>query len=797
VRYDDLARTLDLAVRELLDAGERDLRPAVALSRRARAEAGQAVHRAAAAERGDGFRAEVPIRWTSVVRGWTCTVHGRIDGVEEEDGRTVIEEVKSTALDAARLDRIPAFPEWEAQLAVYVWVAGVLRLPAPVGRLRVVSLLDGCERLVTVPHDPGLGEVLAARLDRLVRAREAWLSWQTRRRGSPTVPAHRAWRPGQEAIEAAVATAVGAGRHLLLTAPTGIGKTAAVMAGVVRAASAHGLGVYWATARTTQQRVVEATSAAMAAGGTPLRSVTLRAREKACLNGVVDCRPEVCRYAAGYHERVEGGVHERLAAIGTPSPDVLAEEARADVLCPYELALDWAARADLVIGDFNQALSPDATVRRLFSADRGWVLVVDEAHQLPERAAEWGSPSLPVALADAVLADPERPGWGALVGLARVIRDEILESELRAREPLSDCLLVELDPPRWADLRDRVDEVGLDHARLRLEDPDADETGDDAWIRLARAVFAFAEALERAGEETVALWTPEGLRLCCRDPSRVLGPRFAALHASVSLSATLAPAWFHRERCGLDATRTDELVVASPFPPENRGVVVVPGVSTTFRRRERDRARVAAVLEEVVAAVPGNVALWFGSYEHLRQLVGACTFPADRELIVQEADATDADRAAVLDRLAAGGPPVVLAAVLGGSFAEGVDLPGGALRAAVVVGPALPPPSTERLLRQAWYEERWDDGFDLAYVVPGMVRVVQAAGRVVRGPEERGMVVLVCERFVRHQFARYLPADWSIHRDRRPGPWVRAFFAREAGAPASGSATIDASLDPS
>lgn len=795
MRFDDAARTLDLAVRELIDAGERDLRPALALSRRARAEAGQAVHRAAAADRGDGFRAEVPVRWTVVVRGWTCTVHGRIDGVEEEDGHTVIEEVKSSALDASRLDAAATFPEWEAQLAVYVWIASVLRHPSPVGRLRVVSLVDGCERLVTVALDGALGEALVARLDRLVRAREAWLAWITRRRGAPVVPAHGTWRPGQPEIEAAVAESVANGRHLLVTAPTGIGKTAAVMAGVLRAAARDGLGVYWATARTTQQRVVEVTARAMAAAGTPLRAVTLRAREKACLNGVVDCRPEVCRFAAGYHERVEGGVYDRLAALGTPSADVLAEEARADVLCPYELALDWAGRVDLVVGDLNQALSPDATVRRLFSGDRPWVLVVDEAHQLPERAVEWGSPSLPIALADAVLEDPDRPGWGALVALARAVRDEVEEAGLRGVEPLTDCLLVELDVARWTDLRDRVDEVGLDHARLRLAVPEDDAEGDDPWLGLARAVFAFTEALERAGEETVALWTPEGLRLCCRDPSRVLGPRFAAVHASVHLSATLAPAWFHRERCGLDPARTDERVVASPFPPEHRGVVVVPGVSTTFRHRERDRARVAAVLDELVAAVPGNVALWFGSYEHLRQVVAACAFPPDRVLVVQDADATDADRAAVLDRLVAGGPPVVLAAVLGGSFAEGVDLPGGALRAAVVVGPALPPPSTERALRQAWYEQRWDEGFDLAYVVPGMVRVVQAAGRVVRGPEERGVVALVCERFLRHQYARWLPADWTVHRARRPGPWVRAFFERDARDGAAGSATMPAPLE--
>ncbi len=781
IRWKDEARALDVGVRDLLEVGERHVREGLAWSLRARAEAGSEVHRVAATGRGVSYRTEVPIRWTMVVREWTCTVHGRIDGVEEEDGHTVIEEVKSTALDVDRLDAVAGFPEWEEQLAAYVFFASEARMPAVVGRLRVVSLVDGGERLTTVPLDPRLGPVLSARLDRLVRDREAWLHWQARRRGTAVRFPHEAWRPGQTEIAEACANAVRTGQHLLLTAPTGIGKTVAVMVGVLKAAAEAGLGVYWATARTTQQYVAEQTLQAIAARGTAVRAVTLRSREKACLNGVVDCRPEVCPFADGYADRLEEGVIERLELRATPTADEVADEARVDTLCPYELAVDWAARCDVVIGDYNQAFSPDLTLRRVFG-ERPWILVVDEAHQLPDRAVGYGSPALPVALADAVIDTCRSPAWAALRELAHAIRAEIVEAELRAVAPFTDCLRVELPLARWTDLRDRVDEVALDHARLRLAAPLADPDDPDPWTELGRALIRFVDALGRADEETVTLWSYEGLRLSCQDPRRILGPRFAAAHASVSLSATLAPTWYYRDRCGLEAERVATLVIPSPFPTANRKVVVVGGVSTAFRHRDRDRAKIVAILDEVIAAVPGNVALYFASYDHMRDLLAAATL-AGRERLVQVVDASDAERAAVLDGLLDPGPPRVLCAVLGGSFAEGVDLPNEALQAAIVVGPALPPPSTERGLLQTWCEDHYDLGFELAYVVPGMTRVVQAAGRVVRSETDRGLVVLVCQRFLRTSYNQYLPSEWSWTRGRKG--WVaevRAWF-EAAGTP--------------
>lgn len=773
LRWNDEARTLALGVADLVDAAARSLDRELAMSTRARLLWGQRTH-ARVRQGWEDAEAEVGLTWTGEVRGWTCTVRGRADGLAVEDGRTVIEEVKSTALDADRLDAVDDFPEWREQLLVYLWLANEARHADPVGRLRVVSLVDGSQRLWTVAADPERPARVRARLERWVYEREEALWWRARRRAEPVRFPHAEERPGQAELGRAVEEGLRAGGQVLLCAPTGLGKTAAVLTAALRVGAEQGWGVYWATARSTQQYLVETTARATAALGTPLRAVTLRPRAEVCLNGVVDCRPAACRHADGYEERRRVETLDPLVALGLPGPLEVRALGEATTLCPYALALDWGARCDLVVGDYNYVFDPAIHVRRLLG-ERPMVVVVDEAHQLADRAVGYGSPALALGLAEAVIERCRGEAWAALRELATAIRDEVEEAGLRGVLALEGATQVELVATRWADLRSRVDEVALDHARLRLSDPVAAPGEPDPWTELGRAVIRFADTLERAGEETVALWDPAGLRLVCLDPAPLLRRRLQDTPGAVFMSATLRPDWYWRDRLGLEPDRARLVSVPSPFPPEHRRVIAVPGVSTAYRHRERDRARIAELLGRTIRAVPGNVAVYFGSYEELRAYAFAVD-PGGHAVLMQAPDASEAERRGLYATMVEPGPPRVLYAVLGGVWAEGVDLPGGALRAVVLVGPALPPPTVERALQQAWYAQRYEDPFDLTYVLPGMTRVVQAAGRVVRRAEDRGVVVLLCQRFLRRQFAAYLPAEWVVTKSSRPWEDVGRFL---------------------
>jgi Rad3-related DNA helicase len=367
--------------------------------------------------------------------------------------------------------------------------------------------------------------------------------------------------------------------------------------------------------------------------------------------------------------------------------------------------------------------------------------------------------------------------FAAFVALAEQVERLVVEAARSATGRASGALAVaELPLAELAELARQVDAIGLDYALLTADRPRPD---DDPWLSLARQVLSLAGALEDRGPEQVevARRSPgdEGIGLLCLDPSRWLGPRLAALGGFVGLSATLSPPEFHRDLLGLDPDKVDVVVVPSPFPAERRKVLVASRVSTAFKDREQHAAPTAALVSACVAEVPGNVAVYFPSFAMLDDLVGRMRVDG-RELLVQRPGMDDALRAAAIEALADGGAPKVLCAVLGGVFAEGIDLPPGALDAVIVVSPALPPVGLERDLLREHYEARFRAGFLYASLVPGTTRVVQAAGRLIRRPEDRGVIVLVDRRFRWREVLSLLPAEWAPELAPEPAHAIRAFF---------------------
>jgi DNA excision repair protein ERCC-2 len=226
------------------------------------------------------------------------------------------------------------------------------------------------------------------------------------------------------------------------------------------------------------------------------------------------------------------------------------------------------------------------------------------------------------------------------------------------------------------------------------------------------------------------------------------------------MSATLSPSEFYRDLLGLDPERTDVLRLPSPFPKENRLIVVAPGVDTRFTARGASVPKLAKLVHDVSLTCPGNVLALFPSYRFLDEVRAQLPSMAGRRVLRPSDRSSELERKGALDALRDGGPPVTLLAVSGGAFAEGVDYPGEMLQAVVVVSPALPQVRFEQERMRAYFEERFERGFEYAYVIPGMTRVVQSAGRLIRSETDVGVVVLACRRFLQEPYRRYLPADW-------------------------------------
>lgn len=827
LRYDDTRRTLELGVHDLLEAAPArgDLSLPLLWSSASRMRAGQRAHvawqRARAGEE-SSYAAEVAVRHTLQVSGWEVIISGRIDGLFDEGEHAVVEEVKSTALPEAELERRGPedFPDWTFQLQLYLFLLEAKGRLA-VGRLVLTSLLDGAWRVMQVSPDPGVGEIVRGWLAAILANREARNAWYARRRETTIPFAHDHPRPGQEALVAATKSALFGRQHLLLAAPTGLGKTAAALSAALTVAYATDRRVFFATARGTQQRLAEATVAAMVARGLPVRAVSLRAREKVCLNEVVVCRADACRFASAYHDKVRERDLVARALEATPVlPEALMRLGEAAVVCPFALSMDIAATADLVIGDYNYIFDPSVRPARLFEEGLdGWIVIADEVHNLPERAMGYASPALSLVMAEAAYEarrdDPEAAPFAELADeVATWLREgweriggedpEAWGGEAVAAWGDGEVALpIDADLKRRArELAERVEALAVPYALFRLREAAVGPqvslfgaraeagpgpAGDDPWQALGRAVLRLRGALDRAGEETVAVWraasrTDAGLQLLCRDPSPVLGPLYAVLYGSVGMSATLEPARFYQDLLGLEPARVAHYRVGSPFPPENRLVLVVPGVTTAFRHRARDAAATAALISEAVRAVPGNVAVFFSSFALRDDLLPSLDLGA-RPLLVQPRNADEATRTQLLDTLSEGRDHVLLG-VLGGVFSEGVDLPGRALLAAIIVGPALPAVCLERKLLEAWYQERYGQGSPYAYWVPGMAKVVQAAGRVIRTPEDRGAIVLIDRRFLLNEVRAYFPEEWDPVRAAKPGALLAEFWAADQPAPA-------------
>jgi DNA excision repair protein ERCC-2 len=226
------------------------------------------------------------------------------------------------------------------------------------------------------------------------------------------------------------------------------------------------------------------------------------------------------------------------------------------------------------------------------------------------------------------------------------------------------------------------------------------------------------------------------------------------------MSATLVPMEFYRETLGFDSERTDEAEFSSPFPRENRKIVVVPSVLTTFRQRAAHYGKIAEVIAATAAARRGNYMALFPSYEFLRAVAERLP-DGDWELKVQEPNMTELQRNALLESFRQTEPPKLVLAVQGGLFAEGVDYPGELLLGVIVVSPALPQVGFERELMRRYYDQRNGKGFEFAYLYPGMNRVIQSVGRLIRTETDRGVAVLLCRRFTQPQYSTLFPADWS------------------------------------
>lgn len=782
IRFDPPTKTLWLSIRDLIDTTAFPGSVALTPMLRTRAAMGRethAAHQATQHEALPAYQAEVTIRQDWQVDGYTVHIHGRIDGLYAEAEALIVEEIKSLLVSPERFAEIALgqYPAYEQQLTLYIQLLQHQNAVPPVrGHLVLINLADQATKTLVLAPKADESTAFILQHIRRILARYTARAQRAVQRRTSLQALHfpfQTLRPQQEAMMEQVRTALRDERCVLLSAPTGIGKTVAALYPAVEHALRHGLRVFYLTAKTTQQALAVETLQQLARQGVKFTAVHLRAKEKSCINEVYYCHENVCEFAKDYGRKLERAhLVDRLLELSVLPPTVSAEMGQQYRVCPFELSLDVAVEADVLIGDYNYVFDPSSYLRRFFQDTpyNDCVLIIDEAHNLYTRGRDYYSPVLRQRRVRQLLEYCAGEAAKVFHEFEAFFADldtlfPLLEADIERLPQVGEQVLV---TPPWdfiAALRARLERLMADYLLYRNSRQHAGylPSGDSLqnfyydWQRLC-------DVLAMEGDEFAYVYhyTPgdSQFKVLCKDASRFLRERLQGFHSVVAMSATLTPFAFYQDVLGFPPERTLTAEFPSPFPVANRKILVIPDISTAYRDRERDAPATAQIIDTLVAQRSGNYGVFFPSFAYMQQVRSWIRAP-QHSVIAQTPSMSEPDREAVLERLQnLGTDPILLLAVQGGIFAEGVDYRGDMLIGVVIVGPGLPRMDFEQELIRAHYEEKYHRGFTYAYLYPGMNRVVQSAGRLIRSETDIGVIALLDKRFASANYAALFPTHW-------------------------------------
>ncbi len=782
-------RVIRISVRDLVEfvmrGGDIDNRRLAGAEREAM-QAGSRIHRKIQRGKGGSYHAEVVMKHTVDEGEFVISLEGRADGVIIEDGGVTIDEIKGVYLDIDRLTEPVKVHLAQAMCYGYMYCADHDLTEVTV-QVTYCNLENENIRIFPQGYTR---EELETWFDGLIHEYVKWARYLHEHAASRDASLKElefpyAYREGQKELAVSVYRAIARERSLFIQAPTGVGKTLSV---VYPGLKAMGEGlvekIFYLTARTITRSVAEETFAILKDRGMHLKSVTVTAKEKLCFLEKPSCNPDDCPYAKGHFDRVNDAIWDLIhREFGITRALILryAEEYR---VCPFEFCLDVSSWVDAVICDYNYVFDPDVRLKRYFSEGSGgeYLFLVDEAHNLVSRAREMYSAAL--IKEDVLQAKRLLAGKSAkvcrylervnklLLAMKRETEGYVVHEEINALAVLLNSLYGELenflDDNRQFEERELVLDFYFELRSFLM-----------IYDRLDEAYTIYSEILAD-GQFMVKLF--------CMNPAGNLKECLEKGRSTIFFSATLLPVNYYKEL--LSGNLDDYAVYAeSPFPRENRLLLVADDVSSRYtRRNRREFEKVADYIRAAVCGRRGNYMVFFPSYAYLNEVM-AVWEEKERQwkepvtVVCQDSRMNEAQKEEFL-RMFEEEREESLAAfcVMGGVFSEGIDLKEERLIGAIVVGAGLPMVCTEQELLKAYFDRQEKRGFDYAYQYPGMNKVQQAAGRVIRTMEDKGVILLLDDRFLRDDYQAVFPREWrpfSVVNQRNVGQAIEEFWRRD------------------
>ena len=724
---------------------------------------GGRIHRKIQREMGESYHAEVPLQIEIPCEQFLLVVEGRADGIIDEENEVIIDEIKGILQGLDTLEEPRGVHL--AQAKCYAYIYGKKKELTEITVQMTYCQME-TEEIKRFRENFRM-EQLEAWFQKLIKKYEKWavfqIEWRKKRnRSIKEIEFPFPYREGQRDLVVSVYRSILRKKKLFIQAPTGVGKTMATVFPAVKAVG-EGLAnqIFYLTAKTITRTVAEKAFVMLKEQGLSCKVITLTARDKICFCEKAECNPDACPYAKGHFDRVNDAVFDMLTHTDDMSREKIEEYARKHQVCPFEMSLDLSVWTDAVICDYNYVFDPNAHLRRFFGegSKKEYLFLIDEAHNLVERGRSMYSASL--CKED-------------ILEVRRLVRTE----DEKLTKALTGCNEQLLELKRECD--GYAVYSGVSHIVIRLmhvmtemerflEECHKEEIREKV-LDLYFQIRDFLNIHDRLDENYLIYTelTEEAnfyVRLFCVNPAVNLNEYLNYGVSTVFFSATFLPIRYYKK---LLSTASDDYAVYAhtPFAEENRKVVIGTDVTTRYTRRgEEMYDRYARYLWETIQAKQGNYLAFFPSYRFLEDVYEAFR-KLDKEnqvfCVIQDSGMSEEEREEFLDYFEEGREGTLIGfCVMGGIFSEGIDLTDEKLIGTWIIGAGLPQVCLERELLKQYFDERGMSGFYYAYLYPGMNKVLQSAGRVIRTDQDRGMIFLLDERFLQEQYQAVFPREWN------------------------------------
>lgn len=824
---------------------------------------GGRIHRMIQRRMGAEYQAEVPLKITLPTQKYMLVVEGRADGIIRQGSQVIIDEIKGTYRELARLNE--PMPLHLAQAKCYAYIYALKQGLKEI-QVRITYCNIPSEELRYIYQNYSFSE-LKFWFEELINSYRKWADysweWQSVRQESiDRLEFPFPYREGQRELVANVYRTIYHSRKLFLEAPTGVGKTISTIYPAIQAMG-RGMGdkLFYLTAKTITRTVADDTFTLLRDHGLRMKSVILTAKEKICFMEETECNPEHCPYAKGHYDRVNDAMFDLLTGEENFSREMIGSYAEKYQVCPFELCLDMSLYADAVICDYNYLFDPHVYLKRFFGDGMGgsYIFLIDEAHNLLERGREMYSASLlkeqflemrrelKQTILSEMSAKKKKDNISGQLTLDTMMLSTAASEEFSVDhddaeciDPFStDCLEDENDQYNDTALTEKnrvkrgrsvlvregyADKLAYHMERCNREllamkrecEGSCVVESIDSFVQVLMRLHAclddylseqeedqlpareqlldfffeishFLEIYELLDENYVKYTQLEDdgtflLKLFCVNPRENLKNCLQRGRSSILFSATFLPVQYYKKLLGGDP-EDYEVYARSVFDSGRRGVFIASDVTSKYTRRsEEEYDNIARYIEEIVKKRHGNYMVFCPSYAFLRIIYEKYVeryAGKDRECIIQSEYMSETEREVFLSRFR-GEPGIDLQTgiemeieeedsiligfcVLGGIFGEGIDLKNDSLIGAIIVGTGLPQVCFEREVLKNHFNAGGENGFDYAYRYPGMNKVLQAAGRVIRTVEDVGIIALLDERFLQYAYRKMYPREWETY----------------------------------